>query len=250
MLGAVTLMHRATQSEFRRARTLLDHLINLHSQHAQPFSWLGKWYVIQTAQGWSIDPVRDANEALGFCQRALDFDSQSALALAVTGQVHGYLKKDLSTAETMYRKAIEINPNESLAWLWLGMTAGFRGEGETAMSATEHALSLSPLDPIRYYYLSLASSAALTGGNYPRAIELARQSLRANRSHSSTYRSLAIAQVLSGKVSDAKTTVTQLLHLEPGFTVRTFLNRHPGREVAEPFVNMLASALVTAGLPS
>lgn len=250
MTGAVTLMHRASQSEFRRARTLLDHLINLHGRHAQPFTWLGKWYVIQTAQGWSTDPVRDANEALGFCQRALDFDNHSALALAVTGQVHGYLKKDLSTAESMYRKAIEINPNESLAWLWLGITAAFRGEGEAAISSTEYALSLSPLDPIRYYYLSLAASAAIAGAQYDRAIELGKASLRANRSHSSTYRALAIAQALGGRLPEARTTVKQLLLLEPNFTIRTFLARYPGRDEAKDYTNMLGSALGMAGLPA
>ena len=250
MLGAVTLMHRATHTEFLRARAMLDRLVSLHSRHGQPLAWLGKWYVLQVAQGWSTNPVRDANEALSYCQRALDYDSKSALAIAVTGQVHGYLKQDLATAESLYRDAIALNPNEPLAWLWLGITSAFRGEGETAMSATEHALSLSPLDPLRYYYQSLAASAAIAGGQYERAIDLAKSSLRANRTHSSTYRALAIAQVLGGKVPEAKSTIKQLQVLEPHFNVRAFLARYPGREQAKHYTDMLANALAVAGLPA
>ena len=249
MLGAVTLMHRATHADFLRARAMLDRLVSLHSRHGQPLAWLGKWYVLQVAQGWSVDPVRDANEALTYCQKALEYDSSSALAVAVTGQVHGYLKKDLAKAESMYRNAITLNPNEPLAWLWLGMTSAFRGDGNNAVSATEHALSLSPLDPLRYYYQSLAASASIANGQYDRAIELAKSSLRANRAHSSTYRALAIAQALSGRVPEAKTTISQLLTLEPKFTVNAFLSRYPGREEAKSYTDMLGNALAMAGLP-
>ena len=249
MLGAITLMHRATSEEFRRSRDMLDRLHELHGRHAQPLAWLGMWYVLRVAQGWSNDPERDANEALSYCERALGRDSRSALAIAVTGQVHGYLKKDLHTAARMYEDALVVNPNEPLAWLWMGMTAAFRGEGPAASDATERALVLSPLDPLRYYYQSLAASASIAAGRYERAIELASASLRANRIHSSTYRALAIAQSLCGKVDDARVTVRQLLTLEPQFTVRSFLARYPGQEQARSYAEMLADALRAAGLP-
>ena len=249
MLGAITLMHRATSAEFQRARDMLDRLRELHGRHAQPLAWLGMWYVLRVAQGWSDDPQRDASEALDCCQRALDRDSRSTLAIAITGQVHGYLKKDLETATRMYNDALAVNPSESLAWLWLGMTAAFRGDGPLALEATERALALSPLDPLRYYYQALAASAAVTGGRYASAIELANASIRTNRTHSSTYRSKAIAQVLSGQTAAARHTVAQLLQLEPRFNLRVFLERFPAARDAPAHARMLADALRAAGLP-
>ncbi|MDB5942527.1 MAG: integral rane protein-like protein [Ramlibacter sp.] len=249
MLGAITLMHRATFSEFTRARQMLGRLTELHGRHAQPLAWLGKWYILQVAQGWSADPKRDAQEALSCCERALERDGHFALALAVTGQVHGYLRKDLDRAEKYYEEALACNPNESLAWLWLGMNAGFKGESKLAADATERALSLSPLDPLRYYYESLAASAAVADGRYERTIELAKSSLRLNRSHSSTYRALAIAQALSGRSDDARKTIQHLLELEPSFTVGQFLQRMPGSQSAPTYARKLADALRSAGLP-
>ena len=249
MLGAVTLMHRASHADFLKSRSFLERLTEMHSRNALPFAWLGKWHVLHVAQGWSTDPTRDAKEALIYCQKAMEYDESSSLAIAVTGQVHGYLNKDLSTAEKLYREALDVNPNESFAWLWLGITAAFRGNGEVAVEATEKALALSPLDPLRYYYQSLAASAAITGGKYERAIQLANDSIRVNRSHSSTYRAKAIAQVLSGRTEAAKVTVKELLVLEPEFTVRKFKERFPAAKEAPEHTQRLAEALQAAGLP-
>lgn len=249
LLGAVTLMHRLSQPEFMRAQAMLERLTQLHGRNALPNAWMGIWYVLKVAQGWSDDPARDANAAQSCCDMALDKDSQSALAMAVTGQVQGYLKKDLSAAENMYRQALACNPNESLAWLWLGMNAGFRGESAEALSATTRALALSPLDPLRYYYESLAASAAVTAGDYGRGIELATRSIQRNCSHSSTYRALAIGQALSGQVEQARSTVGNLLKLEPSFTISQFIRRMPGAQSSPEHAQKMATGLRVAGLP-
>ena len=51
-----------------------------------------------------------------------------------------------------------------------------------------------------YYFNSLASTANLIGERYERAIELPSRSLRENRLHTPTLRTLAAAQVLSGRL--------------------------------------------------
>ena len=249
LLGAVSLMHRASFREFDHARLMLERLMEMHNRHAIPCAWMAKWYVLKAAQGWSADPAKDAAMALASCERALENDPRSALALAVTGQVHGYLRKDLDAAERLYRQALANDPHESLAWLWLGMNSGFKGESEQAADATEKALALSPLDPLRYYYESLAASAAVAAGRYERTITLAENSLRLNQTHSSTYRALAIAQALSGRQVEARRTVSRLLLLEPEFTVSRFLQRMPGASAAPAYARTLAEALRSAGLP-
>jgi adenylate cyclase len=249
LLGAITLMHRARRPEFDRAKVMLEHLAERHNRHALPNAWMAIWHVLRVAQGWSEQPDHDATAALACCDNALSKDSQSAFAIAVTGQVHGYLKKDLTTAEKLYQQALACDPNESLAWLWLGMNAGFRGESEEALQATSRALSLSSLDPLRYYYESLAASAAVTAGQYQRGIELARSSLSRNSAHSSTYRALAIGQALSGQVEQARSTVAALLRLEPSFTISQFIQRMPGARSSPEHAEKLARALRAAGLP-
>jgi hypothetical protein len=81
----------------------------------------------------------------------------------------------------------------------------------------------------------------------PYAIEVAHRLLKANRSHTSTCRALAIAQSLSGRVDEAQTTVQRLLDLEPSETVTRFLARTPAKGV---LATKVADALLRAGLPA
>jgi tetratricopeptide (TPR) repeat protein len=226
---------------------MLEHLVERSRRHPAPHAWLATWPVLLVQQGWSQDPQAQARQAMDSTRRALENDPQSSLALTVQGFVLTNLMKDLAGAASSYQQALQINPNESLAWLLTGTLNAFIGNGAEALAASERALRLSPLDPLRYFYDSLAASAAVTAGKYERAIELAKRSLKANRTHTSTYRALAIAQSLSDQMDDARDTVQKLLQLEPDFTVARFLARTPAKgEMA----STVADALLRAGLPA
>lgn len=247
LLGAVTLMHRSSRRDFDRAEELLSHLVERHARLATPRAWLAKWHVLRVTRGMATDIRAEADLALSQTQRALDNDPTCALALAMEGFVHCHLRRDLETAEHRYEAALEANPSESIAWLFKSILHAFRGEGERAMDAASTAIGLSPLDPLRYYYESLAASAAFSAGRYEEAVTLALRSLRANRAHSSTLRVLAMAQALSGRVEAARASVQQLLVLEPGFKVSTFIARSPAASFA--IGQVCADALRMAGVP-
>ena len=142
--------------------------------------------------------------ALECTRRALDSDPNCSLALAIDGFVHTNLLKRLDIAQERYDLALAANPNDSLAWLLKGTLHAFMDEGDKAVEYTEMALKLSPLDPQRYFYDSLAASAHLTAGHYDRALELAQRSLRANRSHTSTLRVMTVAQWQLGHRDEAR----------------------------------------------
>ncbi len=249
MSAAITLMHRSNRSQFDRARTMIDHLRDRHPSLPQPHAWLAKWHVLRVVQGWSPDPPLDGQRALDAGHRALDGDSHSSLALTMQGLVHAYLLRDFDKARDAYDAALQVNPNESMAMLLMGTMHAFLGQGEPAWDLTQASLRLSPLDPLRYFYLSLSASAAISAQRYDDAADLAQRSLRANRTHLSTYRALALAQALGGRIPQARQTVTELLKLEPGFTTAAFLARYPGRDEAPEYTRRLADAFRSAGLP-
>jgi class 3 adenylate cyclase/TolB-like protein len=247
LMGAIALMHRLSRKDFDRSREMLVALTERVPRQAIPWAWLAKWHVLRVQQGWMNDPHVDAQFALDFCRRALNADPQCSLALTISGFVHTNLLKQLDVAEEQYDLALRVNPNDGLAWLLKGTLHAFRGEGAIAVDHAERSLKLSPLDPHRYFYESLAATAALSAGQYQRAIELAKASLRANRTHTSTFRALAISQWQSGLHDDARRTVAELLRLEPGLTVTGYRARHPssGYETGK----IWSSALHGAGVP-
>jgi tetratricopeptide (TPR) repeat protein len=103
------------------------------------------------------------------------------------------------------------------------------------------------LDPLRYFYYSLAATAALSAGQHERALTLAKESLRANRTHTSTWRVMAISQVQMGQLDEARASAAELLRLQPGLTVSSYLSRHPSGRYGTG--QMWADAMRQAGVP-
>ena len=246
LYGGVSLMHRFSRSDFFRARELLSALQERVPRHGLPYAWLARWHLFAVIQGWSADVAIDGRQAQDLARRALDFDPESSLALAIAGSVRLQLQHDIGDAEALYRRALEVNPQESLAWLLLGTALGFQSRGDEAVRHSQMALSLSPVDPMRFFYHVHGSATALAAGHYDSAIDLAQRALKANRQHTSTYRSLAIAQSLSGRIDDARRTVEQMLLQDPRYSVQTFLARSPGAKFGQG--DRFAQALREAGL--
>jgi adenylate cyclase len=247
MLGAIALMHRMGRTDFTEARTMLEAVIGRASHQPVAQAWLAKWYVLRVQQGWSENVTQDTRVALDLTKRALNSDPESSLALAVDGLVHTNLLKNFEVARERYDRALLSSPNNSFALLLRGVLHAFCDEGREAVRDTTQAVSLSPLDPHRYFYDSLAASAELTYGRYKRSAELARRSLRANRAHASTLRVLTVAEWQLGREAEAREAARQLLQLEPTLTVEGYRSRAPsaGFRVCD----LITTSLAQAGIP-
>jgi TolB-like protein/CRP-like cAMP-binding protein/Flp pilus assembly protein TadD len=247
-LRGVELMHRLAREDFMQARTAFETALARDPVSPRPHAWLAKWHVLRVLIGASENPGSDMKAATACAERALACDADDALALAVDAFVAAWSRHDLDTAERRLSQALTANPNEPLAWVHSAITHSWRGRGDEAVQCADRALSLSPLDPMLYYFSSAAAQANLIGERYERAIELSIRSLRENRLHTPTLRILAAALVLSGRVEEARQTMCGLRELEPGLTVSAFRARYPGRD--SPQAERFASALQAAGLPA
>jgi adenylate cyclase len=247
-LAGSTLMHRSSREQFDHAREIFEHLIERHPRMPEPRAWLAKWYVLRVTRGFVEDLPAESARALEQTRRALDGSPECSLALAVEGFVHCHMLRDLDGAEERLNRALAINPNDSLAWLFSCVVQGFRGDGATALASADRAIELSPLDPLRHYYDALACSAALAARKLPRAIELAKRALRVNRDHLPTLRALTIAQVESGSLDEARQTAVRVLALEPSLTLRDYIARAP--KGGETTRIRYAAALGEAGIPA
>jgi adenylate cyclase len=247
LMAAIALMHRLSVSDFEEARHILETLLDRSKRQPIPQAWLGKWHVLRVQQGWSPDEAHDARMALRCTQQALDADPGCSLALAVDGFTHTNLLKRFDIGQDRYNLAIQANPNDSFAWLLKGTMHAFMGEGEQAVEETQHALMLSPLDPHRYFYDSLAGTACLAAGHYAAALSLAKRSRRLNASHTSTLRVMAIAQQRLGLGDDARSSVKELLRLEPTLTISRYLDRSPAAQFSTG--KDWSDALRQAGVP-
>ncbi len=248
LLRAIELMHRVTASDFDKAFELLQYVASKWPRMSAVHAWIGKWYVLRSAQGWSADATKDGQQAQQSVARALDIDSRNSLALSIDGLIAGYLLKDHSLAGERYALALDHNPNESLAWLFSSTLAAWQGRNKEAGDCADKALTLSPVDPLQYFYCSLAGTAQLAAGSYAKSIDLSKRSLRLNREHASTYRTLIIAQALNNELDQARATAAQLHKMQPEFSVNKFRQNYPGSDSIQ--INRWCDALSASGVPN
>jgi adenylate cyclase len=248
LLGGIGLMHRSDPHDFARSRQAFEQLVERYPRYATPYAYLAEWHVFKVTQGWFTNLEREASTALDWIKRALDIDTADSLVLMVNGLVHTNLLHRHDIAEACYDLALEKNAHEGLARLHRGALWAFQGRGHDAVEETNRAVGLSPLDPWRYYYDSLRATASLAARDYERAIELARNSLRFNRTHASTLRVLTIASSELGRLDEANESLAELRKLDPSLSVSGYLARSPAR--AYETGRIWSQALRRAGLPA
>jgi len=247
LISAIHMLHRITPSDFQKANELLDVLIKRNTRSPLPHAWAAKWHVLNHVQGNAKDINVLRTTASDYAKTALDLDSRCALALTIDGLVHTNILKQLDVAEARYNDALLSNPSDSLARALKGTLHAFRGEGSQALEDAKLALKLSPLDPMKYYYLSLTATAALAAEQYDTALDYANQSFKLNPHHASTLRAAAVANVNLDDIEAAKANVAHLLKLDPEFTVDRFLSDSPSAEY--DIGTHWAKSLRIAGVP-
>ena len=245
LLGGIALTHRASTRDFDRARQALDALVERHPRAAQARAWLAKWYILRVVRGMSDAPDKDARRAIEQTERALDSEPGSALALAIQGHALCQLSRDVDGALSRINDAIDLNPNESLGWLYKSVWSSMWGSTGASVEEAEMASRLSPIDPMKYYYDMILASGLSINGEYGRAIELAKRSLKANRHHQPTLRVLLHAQFESALLDDARITLAKLLQEVPNLTISGYLAMGGS---ASPARQRLASVLRQMGV--
>jgi adenylate cyclase len=246
-LAGVSSVHRALRANFDFGQKALQAVSDRHPRRGDVHAWLAKWYAIRANRGQSGNAVEDLTVAASLVRRAISEEPENAFVQTVSGLVKSFFLHDLEGADACYTKALALNPNEPLAWLYTGTLRAWQGRGQEAQFAADRALDLTPMSSMRYYVESLASLAMLSAGQLDRAIDLSKSAIRSNLTHTSSHRVLAMAQVMNGQVAEARETVAQLMGLEPGFSAQVFLQRYPGRDHGHS--RAFADALVQAGVP-
>lgn len=245
--AAIQLMHRQPLGDFKRAREVLEHLVDRHPRAAAPHAWLAKWHVLRVNKGWVDGGASERGRALDHARRALDLNPDSAMSMAMEAFVLCHLDDDLPGARICLQTAVDLDPNESWAWLVRSTVEGLLGNGEASWLSASRARALSPMDPLKHYYDGLAASAAVGAERFADAERLAQLSLSKDARHLPTLRALAIAQVHLGMVDQARATLSRVLEAQPEFNLQRYVGDAP--RGAQAMRERWAGALREAGAP-
>ncbi|MBN8909029.1 MAG: hypothetical protein J0H99_20940, partial [Rhodospirillales bacterium] len=116
VLQAVDALFRITYKPFLRARALLQQAIAIDPDYAPAYSYAAYACIFLVGEGWSVDPEADARAAAELAAQAIERDPHDAVALAISGHVHAFLRHRFDDTVQALDRAIEVGPNCPIAW--------------------------------------------------------------------------------------------------------------------------------------
>jgi DNA-binding SARP family transcriptional activator/TolB-like protein len=247
LLRAIPAIYRLEEKSFREAGRLLEEAITREPEYAAAHAWFAFWHVFLVGQGWTRHAETAMQRAGQLATRAISLDPRDARALTIAGHVRAFLDRRVDEAIALHDRALALNPNLPMAWVFSGLALAYRGEHAAALARIERWRVLSPMDPHAHLYLGTAMVPHLLLGEYEQVIALGRAAIEAHPTLSAHYRPFLAALGHLERHAHAAAARARFLKLEPGFTVRRFLATAP--YVREQDRARFAEGLRKAGLP-
>ena len=248
VLQVMHLLYRLEPDEFARAGTLVRRAIALDDSYATAYALAAQWHLLRVLQGWSPDRQMDFQEGMRLAEAAVDRDPLSAHALAQLGHLRSFLLRDYDGAIALFDRAHEASPNNAWAWGLSAPTYSYIGDGDGAIARAEYALSLSPQDPLAFWYHTSLCIAHYTNGSYEEAAHWGQIALRENPRYTASLRHTVAALAAIGRTMEAAPFVHMILEVDPDFRISERVATYPYREAHR--LDLLRSHLLGAGLPA
>ncbi len=227
LLRAIRAIFRLQRGRFLKAGDLLAAAVDRDPDFAAAHAWWAYWHVLLLGQGWASEPDAATARTWELTKRAIALDPYDPHALTLAGHVRAFTHRRLDEAIALHDKAIAINPNLPLAWLFSGLSHTYLGEHDEGLKRIRRARHLSPLDPHGFFFDMALTLSHMLNGEGTDALIAGRDAAAANPEFSASFK--AFLSVIGHSDDDeARSRVLhQLLSLEPNFTVTDALARSP-----------------------
>lgn len=219
-LRGLHLIHSFDAAEFVAARASLAAAIEEDPHFAMPRAWLAWWHMLNVGQGWAVHPESDAASAGEHAARAIELDSNNALALAIQGHVKSFLLHQFDLGLMFLDRALKVSPSCAVAWVLSATSLAYIGQGEHAVRNAERALKLSPLDRNLFLTHNTLCLAHYVCGSFDEAVRWGRLAFQSNPNYTTNHRWLIASLVANGEVGEeARLLGRRMLQLDPHFNL-------------------------------
>ena len=147
------------------------------------------------------------------------FGRDDAVALCWAGWATAYVLENLEAGAETIDDALALNENLAYAWHVSAWTKVWVGESDEALRRAEHALRLSPRDPLLHMIQSVAGHAHYHAERYAVAASWAERVLRQMEWFRPGLRLAAASYAQAGMKEEARQAAARLLEVEPNLRV-------------------------------
>jgi len=137
-----------------------------------------------------------------------------AVALSAAGITFAYVVGDLDDGAALAERALALNPNLAIAWLYWGWAKVWLGEIDSALDCLAKAMRLSPHDPQVFNMQAAAAVAHFFAGRHAEAAALAEKALRDQPNYLLAASALAAGSAMAGRQAEAQRAVARIQQLD------------------------------------
>jgi TolB-like protein len=223
---------------FRTAIALDPNLASAYAMASNSYTWAKSF-------GWLANPAVEIAEGEQWARRALDLGREDGPTLTAAGFALAYLVADVDVGNAAIDRALALHPRYAPALGVGGWVKVYLGEYAAALDRVERAIALSPVDALKFAWLSAGSYAHFFGGRHDEALSFAQKALRERPGYLPAERMIAAASARLGQPTEVA--VARLRELDPTLRVATLKEQIPLQRAED--LAALGHALRVAGVP-
>lgn len=203
-----------------RAEEICKDLLARNPDLVEAYTTQAWGYGFDALYVWNRPPPDSLKLAMEASQNAIARDPLDAAAHSVLGALLFSLRRH-ADAESALKRAIENNPNLSIAYGFLGMVQSYTHDFENCFESLQEAIRLSPRDPQRAMFMANIGQAKFNAGDYEGALSHCLEAVRENPRLPSAVRALTAAYGMIGDKEKAGEAFSHLDRLVPGISIST-----------------------------
>lgn len=232
-----------TKKANSQAQSLFQKAIEIDSDYAEAYSWLGLSLLHSWTQGWNKEP-HVLDKSFQLANQALALNDSLYEAHRILGDIYLF-QKEYEKAVSQLKKAISFNPNYADAFAGLADIHNWVGKPEDSISLIKRAMHLNPHHS-GWYDFTLGLSYLLLQRNQE-AVKVLQRGLIHNPDFLGIHLALAGLYSEMGRSEDAKVEIGEVLRLSPDFNLQVLREMLPLKDpvVKERMINVAHKA----GLP-
>jgi TolB-like protein len=247
-LRALAQFHSSTDESMREAIVLLKRALAIDPSYGPAAAMLGWCRMFQRIQGWG--PVSDAEvaEGMSLTRRAIEVGQDDPDTLWMAGMTLWFMAGEQNAAGNIVDRALALNPNSAYAWNASGWLSAFQNRLPQAIESIEHAIRLSPFDPLGWMFAGGLAIVHLLARRFEEAIEWSDRALQGQPRWAVAIRLKVVACAYLDRTEEARDGLSRMLELQPGLTIAWWKSSYRGMFPPE-LLDFYVEGLRKAGLP-
>jgi adenylate cyclase len=242
LFKAYELYRQQNKEDNIRARQSIEECIQLDPQLPESYLLLATTYLEGIWFGESA--LFSFAQASKYLKKAMELDKNNSDAYIVLGYLLA-MKKNHEEAIAAAKKAITLNPNSADAYFELGCALHWSNRSEEAINYIKKAIRLNPMPPT--LYIHRLGLCYLDLERFEEALKYFKKAIEISPDFLWAHFNLAITYIYLGREREAREAASKVLSIDPDFSVDAVEKASPYKD--REHVKRSCNAARKAGLP-